>query len=104
MSLYYDERIRTTVVKEWDEAGLPDMDFSGAYPEPPESEVDPEDSHLLKDIKIPLCFKNSVARRLYEAEEEEIKTAVRSKRDEEVQVKTLGARTHIPRVRIVNTL
>ena len=89
MTLYYDTRIRATVVKEWNEANLPNMEFSGVYPEPPENQIDPEDSHLFKDIKIPLCFKNNVAQRLYEAEEEEIKNAVRSKRGEEVLIKTV---------------
>ena len=89
MTLYYDTRIRATVVKEWKEANLPNMNFGGVYPELPENQVDPEDSHLLKDIKIPLCFKNNVAQRLYEAEEEEIKTVVRSKRGEELLIKTV---------------
>ena len=55
------------------------MDFS--HQEIPEEQVDPEDSSLFKDTKIPLFFKNHVAQRLYENEEEEIKEAVRSKRD-----------------------
>ena len=61
MSLYYDERIRPTAVKEWDEAGITNMSFSGSHPEIPEDQIDSEDSHLLKDINIPICFKNSVA-------------------------------------------
>ena len=89
MALYYDARIRETVVKEWSEANLPNMNFSGSHPEPPESDVDPEDSHLLKDIKIPLCFKNSVAQRLYEAEEDEIKKVVRSRREDDLLIKTV---------------
>ena len=88
MTLYYDTRIRPTVVKEWDEAKIMNMNFSGSQPEMPENQVDCEDSHLLKDIRIPLCFKNSVAQRLYEAEEEEIKEIVRSKREDELLVKT----------------
>jgi hypothetical protein len=87
MTLYYDTRIRPTVVKEWDEAELTNMNFS-SHPEIPEDQVDSEDSHLLKDIRIPLCFKNNVAQRLYEAEEEVIKEIVRSKREEELLVKT----------------
>ena len=78
MSLYYDTRIREAVVKEWNEANITTMGFSGSYPEVPENQVDPEDSHLFKDRKIPLCFKRNVAQRLYEAEEEEIKDVVRS--------------------------
>ena len=87
MSLYYDTRIRPTVVKEWGEVNLPNMDFS--RPEVPEEQVDPEDSHLFKDTKIPLCFKNNVAQRLYEAEEEAIKAIVRSKRENDLLIKTV---------------
>ena len=57
--------------------------------EVPEEDVDPEDSHLFKDTKVPPCFNNSVAQRLYEAEEEEIKTIVRSKREEYLLIKTV---------------
>jgi hypothetical protein len=89
MTLYYDTRIRPTVVERWAEARLPNMDFSGGSPEIPEDQIAPEDSSLLKDQKIPLCFKTDVARELYEAEEEEIKAAVRSKRDPDVPVVTV---------------
>ena len=87
MSLYYDTQIRPTIVKEWGEVNLPNMDFS--RPEVPEEQVDPEDSHLFKDTKIPLCFKNNVAQRLYEAEEEAIKAIVRSKRENDLLIKTV---------------
>ena len=65
------------------------MNFGGAYPEPPENQINPKDSHLLKDTRVPLCFKNNVAQRLYEAEEEEIKMVVQSKRGEELLIKTV---------------
>ena len=87
MSLYYDARIRPVVVKEWAEAAIPNMDFS--RPEVPEDQVDPEDSHLFKDTKIPICFKNEVAQRLYEAEEEDIKEIVRSTRDADLLIKNV---------------
>ena len=74
MSLYYDARIRPVVTKEWAETNLLNMDFSRA--EIPEEQVDPKDSSLFKDTKIPLCFKNDVARKLYDLEEEEIKEKV----------------------------
>jgi hypothetical protein len=89
MSLYYDTRIRQVVVKEWNEANLPNMDFSNPDTDIPENQVDPEDSHLFKDTKIPLYFKNSVAQRLYEAEEEEIKDKVRSKREEKISIRSV---------------
>ena len=56
------------------------MDFGRS--EVPEELVDPEDSSLLKDTKIPLGFKNEIALELYNAEAEEIKEVVRSKREE----------------------
>ena len=89
MTLYYDSRIRQTVIKEWNEANLPNMDFSGLNPELPETQIDPRDSHLFKDTKIPLFFKNNVAQRLYKAEEEEIKKKVRSTREEQLLIKTI---------------
>lgn len=89
MSLYYDARIRQTVIAEWKEASLPNMDFSGGVPEIPEDQIDPEDSSLFKDQAIPLCFKNQVARRLYDAEEEEIKAAVQLEREARALIKTV---------------
>ena len=83
MSLYYDTRVRQVVTEEWAEANITNMDFSGGD-EIPEDQVDPEDSSLFKDMKIPLCFKNMVAQRLYDVEEAEIKAAVRSKRELDV--------------------
>lgn len=79
MSLYYDTRIRSTVLERWAPVSVPNMGFGQS--EIPEDEVDPEDSSLFKDTKIPLCFKNQIAQELYDAEEKEIKEAVQSKRD-----------------------
>lgn len=89
MSLYYDTRVRQTVVEEWGSTGILNMDFSRPDQEVPEDQVDPEDSSLLKDTDIPLCFKNHVAQRLYEKEEDEIKEAVRSTRDNIPLIKTV---------------
>ena len=89
MSLYYDSRIRPVVVEQWAQANLPNMDFSCSGPEIPEEEVEPEDSALMKDPKIPLCFKNDVAQKLYDTEDEEIKEAVRSKRGADLLVRTV---------------
>ncbi|KAF9791998.1 hypothetical protein BJ322DRAFT_1015928 [Thelephora terrestris] len=88
MSLYYQARIRDTVRDRWTKAGIPNMDFSRGAPEIPDDQIDPRDSALLKDQDIPLCFKNHIARELYETEEETIKAVVRSKRDEEALIKT----------------
>ena len=79
MSMFYDDRIREVVKERWAKANLPSIDFSRSHI--PEDQVDSEDSSLLKDTKIPLHFKNLVAQELYEAEEEDIKKSVRSKRD-----------------------
>ena len=87
MTLYYDTRIRPVVVKEWAEANIPNMDFSRS--EVSEDQVDPEDSHLLKDTKIPLCFKNNVAQRLFKDEEEDIKEVVRLTRDADTLIKNV---------------
>jgi len=87
MSLYYDTRIRSTVVERWAKVDVSNMDFGG--PETPEDQVDPEDSSLFKDTKIPLCFKNQIAQELYDKEEEEIKEAVRSKREADALIKTV---------------
>ena len=89
MALYYDTQIQQTIVKEWSKANLLNMDLSGSHPEPPVGQVDLEDSHLLKDIKIPLCFKKSVAQRQYEVEEDEIKEVIRSRREEDLLIKTV---------------
>ena len=87
MSLHYDLRIRPTVLKEWAEAKIVNMDFS--RPEVPEEEIGPGDSHLFKDTKVPICFKNEVARRLFEEEEEVIKAEVRSKREADLLTKSV---------------
>jgi len=100
MTLYYDTRIRPVVVKEWAEADLPNMDFSRPE-EVPEEEVDPEDSSLFKDTKIPLCFKNNVAQRLYEAEEDEIKEKVRSRREADLLTKTVYNASEEERLELV---
>jgi len=99
MSLYYDSRIRSVVTERWAEANLPNMDFSGV--EIPEEEVDPEDSALMKDTKIPICFKNEVARELYDAEDDDIKQVIRSRREERVLVRTVYNASEEDRLELV---
>ena len=91
MSLYYDTRIRSAVVKRWAETRISNMDFSGGAEEIPEDQIDPEDSSLLKDLAVPLFFKNLVARELYVQEEESIKDTVQSKlkADSKLLIKTV---------------
>ena len=86
MALYYEDRIRETVVERWAGVGATGLNFS-ASEEP--AEIDPEDSSLLRDTKIPLCFKNQIAKELYDAEEEEIKELVRYRRTSEAKVNTV---------------
>ena len=89
MSLYYDSRIRKAVGDRWAVSGKgTGIDFSRG-PNVPEDLVHPEDSSFLKDTRIPLPFKNSVARDLYKQEDEEIKQIVRSKRDEDMYAGTV---------------
>jgi len=64
-----------------------DMDFSGV--EIPEEDVDPEDSALMKDTKIPICFKNDVARELYDTEDDDIKQVIRSRREAQPLVRNV---------------
>ena len=77
MNLYYDTRIRPTVVKRWEEAKITIMNFPGL--DIPEDQIDPKDSALLKDNRISIAFKNEIAQELFDAEEEGIKEVVRSK-------------------------
>lgn len=87
MCLFYETRIREEVKRQWAATGISNMDFSGS--EIPEDQVDPGESAVFKDTKIPLCYKNLVTQELYEAEEEEIKQAVRLTREEEHLIKTV---------------
>ena len=63
------------------------MNFS--HIEVPEDQIDPEDTSLLKDTKIPLCFKNQITQELYDVEDEAIKAAVQSKRETKSAIKTI---------------
>ena len=80
MILYYDTRIRETVLKRWAEEGKPGLE-STAQVNIQENEIEPYESFDMKDTKVPIWFKHSVALKLYEAEPEEVKVEVRSKRE-----------------------
>lgn len=80
MILYYDSRIRETVVKQWAEDRIPSME-SRVEVNIPENEIEPHDSFTMKDPKIPISYKNAIAQKLYEAESEAIKFEVRSQRE-----------------------
>ena len=81
MTLHYD-RIRQTIVDSWAKDGVASLE-SNIRVNIPENEIEPQDSFLLKDQKIPICFKNEIARQLYEAESEVVKAEVRAKREAE---------------------
>ena len=80
MILYYDSRIRDVVVKRWAESRVPGLE-TGAEVNILENEIDSYDSFTLKDPKIPISFKNEIARKLYDAESEVIKANVRMHRE-----------------------
>ena len=101
MSLYYNDRIRQTVIDRWAKTGVTGMDFSRSEVQVPEDEISPEDSSLLWDTKIPLCFKNQIAKELYDAEEDGIKETVRSKRESEMEVKTVYDASEEDRLELV---
>ena len=98
MALYYEDRIREVVVERWAGVGATGLDF-GASEEP--AEIDPEDSSLMRDTKIPLCFKNQIAKELYDAEEEDVKELVRSRRASEATVKTVYNTNNQERIELV---
>ncbi|KAF9782108.1 hypothetical protein BJ322DRAFT_1110992 [Thelephora terrestris] len=80
MILYYDSRIRQTVVESWAEDGVPCLE-SRVEVNIPESEIEPHDSFTLKDPKIPISYKHAIARKLYDAESAAIKAEVRLQRE-----------------------
>ena len=80
MILYYDTRIRETVVKRWAEDRVPSLEYRVEL-DIPEDEVEPCESYNMKDQKIPITYKNAIAQELYEAESEMIKMEVRSQRE-----------------------
>ena len=81
MTLHYD-RIRQIVADSWAKNRVESMESRVAV-DIPENEIEPQDSFLMKDQKIPICFKNEIARKLYENESEEVKAEVRAMREAE---------------------
>ena len=80
MSLYYSERIRPTVQSRWEKERIPCLE-SNITSTIPESDLEPDEIPVFSDMKIPISFKNIVAKDLYEKETEEIKARVRSLRN-----------------------
>jgi len=88
MILFYESRIRPTVLARW---ASDKIQYLGSKVELniPESEILPEDSHLLKDTVIPISYKNMIAQELWDAEDEAIKREVRSQRQYDTVYKTV---------------
>jgi len=80
MTLYYDSRIRETVVERWAKDRVPNLE-SALEVNIPENEIEPHESYSLKDFKIPIAYKRTIAQELYEAESEAIKAEVRAKQE-----------------------
>ena len=80
MILYYDSHIRETVLKRWAEDHPPGSE-SGVEVNIPETEIEPHESHDMKDSKISISYKHAVAMELYENEPEEIKVEVQLQRE-----------------------
>jgi hypothetical protein len=88
MTLYYDTRIRKTVIDRWDKNKIPQLEPSVRVVIP-ENEVAPEESAIFKDTGIPISFKNSIAQELWEKEDDTTKSRVRSHRDSEFAINTV---------------
>jgi hypothetical protein len=88
MAMFYDKRIRLTVLDRWSKDQLQYME-STVTSSIPESEIQPEESAIMKDFKIPISYKNMIAQELWGQEEEAIKNEVRSRRDADFSVKTV---------------
>lgn len=89
MVLFYDDRIRKTILSRWAEDKIPQLETNITV-QIPEDEVRREDSAVFKDMNIPISYKNAIAQQLWESEEEVIKQEVRSwQRDKEGVTKTV---------------
>lgn len=77
MTLYYESRIRKTVLACWAQNQIPQFKLNTTLVIP-ENEIAPEESPIFKDIKIPISYKNAIAQELWEKEEEAIKNHVQS--------------------------
>ena len=88
MVLFYESRIRPTVLARWASDKIHHLG-SNIVLNIPESEILPEDSHLLKDTKIPISYKNMIAQELWGIEDEAIKKEVLSRRQSDTVYKTV---------------
>ena len=80
MILYYDSHIREVVLKRWEEEHKQTSESSVGV-NILEGDIEPHESYTLKDAKIPIGYKHTVALELYENESVEVKTEVRLQRE-----------------------
>ena len=80
MVLYYDNRIRKTVLRRWAEDRVVCLE-SRVKVNIPESQIERHESFTLKDPNIPVSYKFAISQILYNAESEVIKAEVRSQRE-----------------------
>ena len=88
MKLYYDARIRTTVLARWPLERIAILEAK-VTETIPEGEIEPHESFLFKDLRIPISFKSRIAQELFDAETEEIRAEVIAKQNEGPIVKTV---------------
>ena len=89
MSLYYESRIRKTILERWAKEKVPQLEIELSPETVIPEDVLPEESAIFKDVTVPISFKNLIAQELWEKEEEAIKRHVRSTRDAQNSVKTV---------------
>jgi phage protein D len=80
MILYYDTRIRQTVVKRWAQDRVEKLE-SRVKVTTPDNEIESHESFDLRDPKIPVSYKHAIAQQLYKVESETIKAEVRKQRE-----------------------
>jgi hypothetical protein len=80
MILYYDTRIRETVIKAWAEDRVPALE-SRVEDTIPDDEIEPYESFLFKDSKIPISYKKGIAQKLFDAESDAFKAGVRVQKE-----------------------
>jgi len=89
MALFYDSRIRQVVLKRWETERIPQLESNIRVEVGiPESEILPEESPILKDVAIPIAFKNMVAQKLLEDETDAVKEQVRRSQQQQVDATT----------------
>ena len=88
MTVYYESRVRPTVLVRWVE----DKDtYPGSITTPDTLEgADISGSDFIfRDMKIPISYKTSIARELWEEEDEVIKREIRLRRESDPVFKTV---------------